>query len=224
MKNDGLIPVIAIPILNRYDLLDASLDAVDFPIGEILVINNGPEIYRSRRKDLNVRILNLPSNLGMAGSWNLAIKLYPHENFWVFASADTIWKPGGLEKLFNASGKSRLVTTHRGFCVFSLGEDIVRGVGLFDEYFYPYLFEDSDYAERVRIYSNNNNVERVEIDDVFDKSIGDGTTVSSDQKIKEKYAETSQKNKSYFDSKMSQNFRKTGEWNIDVRRSQEWLQ
>ena len=224
MKNDGLIPVIAIPILNRYDLLDASLDAVDFPIGEILVINNGLEIYRSRRKDLNVRILNLPSNLGIAGSWNLAIKLYPHENFWVFASADTIWKPGGLEKLFNASGKSRLVTTHRGFCAFSLGEDLERGVGLFDEYFYPYLFEDSDYAERVRIYNNNNNVEMVDIDNVFDKNIGDGTTVSSDQKIKEKYAETSQKNKSYFDSKMSQNFRKTGEWNIDVRRSQEWLQ
>jgi hypothetical protein len=223
MKEDGFIPVISIPILNRYDLLDASLDAVDFPVGEILIINNGPEIYQPNRKDLNVRVLNLPSNLGISASWNLAIKLYPHESFWVFASADTIWRPGGLEKLFNTSGKSRLVTTHRGFCVFSLGEDLVRGVGLFDEYFYPYLFEDSDYAERVRIYNKNNNVEMMDIDDVFDKTIGDGTTVSSDSKIKEKYVETSKKNKNYFDLKASQNFQKIGEWNMDVRRSQEWL-
>lgn len=223
MKENRLIPVISIPILNRYDLLDASLNAVDFPVGEILIINNGPEIYQPKRKDLNVRVLNLPSNLGISASWNLAIKLYPHESFWVFASADTIWRPGGLEKLFNTSGKSRLVTTHRGFCVFSLGEDLVRGVGLFDEYFYPYLFEDSDYAERVRVYNKNNNVEMMDIDDVFDKTIGDGTTVSSDSKIKEKYVETSKKNKSYFDLKASQNFQKIGEWNIDVRRSQEWL-
>ena len=223
MKEDGFIPVISIPILNRYDLLDASLDAVDFPVGEILIINNGKEIYQPKRKDLNVRVLNLPSNLGISASWNLAIKLYPHESFWVFASADTIWRPGGLEKLFNASGKSRLVTTHRGFCVFSLGEDLVGGVGLFDEYFYPYLFEDSDYAERVRIYNKNNNSEMTDLDDVFDKTIGDGTTVSSDSKIKEKYVETSKKNKHYFDLKASQNFQKTGEWNIDVRRSQEWL-
>jgi hypothetical protein len=223
MKEDGFIPVISIPILNRYDLLDASLDAVDFPVGEILIINNGPEIYQPKRKDLSVRVLNLPSNLGISASWNLAIKLYPHESFWVFASADTIWRPGGLEKLFNTSGKSRLVTTHRGFCVFSLGEDLVRGVGLFDEYFYPYLFEDSDYAERVRIYNKNNNVEMMDIDDVFDKTIGDGTTVSSDSKIKEKYVETSKKNKNYFDLKASQNFQKIGEWNMDVRRSQEWL-
>jgi GT2 family glycosyltransferase len=212
-----------VPVLNRYDLLDASLDAVDFPVGEILIINNGPEIYQPKRKDLSVRVLNLPSNLGISASWNLAIKLYPHESFWVFASADTIWRPGGLEKLFNTSGKSRLVTTHRGFCVFSLGEDLVRGVGLFDEYFYPYLFEDSDYAERVRIYNKNNNAEMMDVDDVFDKTIGDGTTVSSDSKIKEKYVETSKKNKNYFDLKASQNFQKTGEWNIDVRRSQEWL-
>ena len=218
-----MIPILSVPVLNRYDLLDASIDAVDFPVGEILIINNGTEIYQPKRKDLNVRVLNLPSNLGISASWNLAIKLYPHESFWVFASADTVWRPGGLKKLSDTSGKSRLVTTHRGFCVFSLGEDLVRGVGLFDEYFYPYLFEDSDYAERVRIYKKNNNAEMMDIDDVFDKNIGDGTTVSSDSKIKEKYIETSKKNKTYFDSKVSQNFQKTGEWNIDVRRSQEWL-
>lgn len=228
-----MIPILSVPVLNRYDLLDASLDAVDFPIREILIINNGKEIYEPKRKDLNLRVLNLPSNLGMSGSWNLAIKLYPHDMFWVFASADTIWQPGGLERLFNASGKTRLVTTHRGFCVFSLGEEVVRRVGLFDEYFYPYLFEDSDYYERVRTYprtavsGNNdstNDLEILDVDDVFDKSIGDGTTVESDPKLKERYFETSKNNKEYFNLKASQRVpMQNGGWNIDRRRSQEWL-
>jgi GT2 family glycosyltransferase len=86
-----MIPVLSIPVLNRYDLLDKNLELIDFPIKEILIINNGKEDYNPKRKDLNVRVLNLPSNLGMAGSWNLTIKLYPHEKFWLFSSADTHW-------------------------------------------------------------------------------------------------------------------------------------
>ena len=220
-----MIPVISIPILNRYDLLDKSLDSVDFDVKEILIVNNGREAYEPKRKDLNIRVLNLPSNLGMSGSWNLTIKLYPHESFWVFASADTIWKPGSLKKIFDVSGKSKLVTTHRGLCVFSLGENVVREIGLFDEYFYPYLFEDSDYVERlnINIRSGNGKLESLDLEDIFDKSIGDGTTVSSDSKLKEKSVETYKKNKDYFDLKRSQNFQKNGEWNIDIRRSQEWL-
>lgn len=220
-----MIPVISIPILNRYDLLDKSLDSVDFDVKEILIVNNGRETYEPKRKDLNIRVLNLPSNLGMSGSWNLTIKLYPHESFWVFASADTIWKPGSLKKIFDVSGKSKLVTTHRGLCVFSLGENVVREIGLFDEYFYPYLFEDSDYVERlnINIRSGNGKLESLDLEDIFDKSIGDGTTVSSDSKLKEKSVETYKKNKDYFDLKRSQNFQKNGEWNIDIRRSQEWL-
>jgi hypothetical protein len=220
-----VIPVISIPILNRYDLLDKSLDSVDFDVKEILIVNNGRETYKPKRKDLNIRVLNLPSNLGMSGSWNLTIKLYPHESFWVFASADTIWKPGSLKKIFDVSGKSKLVTTHRGLCVFSLGENVVREIGLFDEYFYPYLFEDSDYVERlnINIRSGNGKLESLDLEDIFDKSIGDGTTVSSDLKLKEKSVETYKKNKDYFDLKRSQNFQKNGEWNIDIRRSQEWL-
>lgn len=221
-----MIPVISVPILNRYDLLDKSLEAIDFEVKEILVINNGIENYVPKRKDLNIRVLNLPSNLGMSGSWNLTIKLYPHEKFWIFSSADTIWEPGGLKKLFDASGESRLVTTHRGFCVFSLGENVVRKIGLFDESYYPYLFEDSDYSDRVRlsiIDGNKNNLELVDISNVFDKSIGDGTTVASDLKLKRKIGDIHKKNQDYYNLKKSQDFKMIGDWNIDIRRSQEWL-
>ena len=72
-----MIPVLIIPILNRYDLLDESLSSIDYPIGDILIINNGKENYIPKEKDLNIRVLNLPSNLGVSGSWNLGIKLFP---------------------------------------------------------------------------------------------------------------------------------------------------
>ena len=199
-----MIPVLAIPVLNRYDLLDQNLNTIDYPIKEILIINNGKEFYESPRKDLNVRVLNLPSNLGMSGSWNLTIKLYPHEPFWIFSSADTHWIPGSLEQLYNASGKDNLVMTTEAWSCFSLGENIVREVGLFDEYFYPIYFEDNDYYERVmRSSMKNGYVEgkiKVRVPD------GASQTIRSDDNLRNRNDETFLLNKEYFDKKNSENF------------------
>lgn len=219
-----MIPVLAIPVLNRYDLLDENLDLIDFPIEEILIINNGKEVYKPKRKDLNVRVLNLPSNLGMSGSWNLTIKLYPHEKFWVFSSADTHWIPGSLQKLYELSNESRMVTTTESFSCFSLGENIVRTIGLFDEYFYPYVFEDSDYAERLNIaIKNGSPLEFLHRYVEISVPYGAAQTILSDPDLLKKSDETYQKNKAYWELKQSQNHEVMGNWNIDVRRNQEWL-
>ena len=219
-----MIPILSIPVLNRYDLLDENLNLIDFPIKEILIINNGKEEYHPKKKDLNIRVLKLPSNLGMSGSWNLTIKLYPHEKFWVFSSADTHWLPGSLEHLYKISGESRMVTTTESFSCFSLGENVVRTVGLFDEYFYPYIFEDSDYAERVGIAIKNGHPLEF-FHRAVDISVpyGPAQTVLSDPELFKKSNETYQKNKEYWELKKSQNHEIMGEWNIDRRRSQEWL-
>jgi hypothetical protein len=221
-----MIPILSIPVLNRYDLLDENLSLIDYPIKEILIINNGKEIYTPKRKDLNVRVLNLPSNLGMAGSWNLTIKLYPHEKFWVFSSADTHWVPGSLQKLYELSNESTMVTTTESFSCFSLGENIVREIGLFDEYFYPYVFEDSDYAERLNIARKKNKNSLEFLHKVVEVKVpyGASQTILSDPELLKKSNETYQKNKDYWELKQSQNHSIMGEWNIDVRRSQEWLQ
>ena len=216
-----MIPVLAIPVLNRYDLLDQNLNTIDYPIKEILIINNGKDVYESPRKDLNVRVLNLPSNLGMSGSWNLTIKLYPHEPFWIFSSADTHWIPGSLEQLYNASGKDNLVMTTEAWSCFSLGENIVREVGLFDEYFYPIYFEDNDYYERVM----RSSVKSGYVEGKIKVRVPDGAsqTIRSDNNLKNRNDETFLLNKEYFDKKNSQNFEIEGKWNIDKRRENEWL-
>ena len=217
-----MIPVLAIPVLNRYDLLDQNLETIDFPIGEILIINNGKEPYKTKRKDLNVRVLNLPSNLGMSGSWNLTIKLYPHKPYWVFSSADTHWIPGALEKIYNASNKDKLVMTNEGWSCFSIGEDLIREVGLFDEFFYPIYFEDNDYYERVM----RSNLKNGYISGTIEVNAPHGAsqTINSDEKLKTRNNETFVVNEVYFQQKKFEDFKINGVWNIDRRRAQEWLQ
>ena len=222
-----MIPILSIPVLNRYDLLDENLGLIDYPIKEILIINNGKEIYEPKRKDLNVRVLNLPSNLGMSGSWNLTIKLYPHEKYWMFSSADTHWIPGSLQKLHEISGKSKMICSSEGFSCFSVGEEVVRQVGLFDEYFYPIVHEDDDYRERVMVYNLENPSNRLEfLNKAVDVSVpyGISQTIKSDPDLLQRHYETHNYNKEYLELKKSQNFKIMGNWDIDVRRNQEWLQ
>ena len=216
-----MIPVLIIPVLNRYDLLDDNLNTIDYPIGEILIINNGKETYEPKRKDLNVRVLNLPSNLGMSGSWNLGIKLYPHQEYWIYSSADTHWVPGALEKLNAASGKDKLIMTTEAWSCFSIGENIIREVGLFDEFFYPIYFEDNDYYERVM----RSSVKDGYVNGTIEVNVPHGAsqTINSDKNLKKRNNETFVVNEEYFQQKKNQDFKINGVWNIDRRRSQEWL-
>ena len=50
------IPVLIIPVLNRYDLLDEALQSIDYPIDNILIINNGLEKYDPDFSNLNLKI------------------------------------------------------------------------------------------------------------------------------------------------------------------------
>lgn len=216
-----MIPVLIIPVLNRHDLLDKNLKSIDYPIGEILIINNNPNTNYTPPMGVDARVLNLPSNLGMSGSWNLGIKLYPHEQYWIYSSADTHWVPGSLEKLNAASGKDKLVMTTEGWSCFSIGEDIIRNVGLFDEFFYPIYFEDNDYYERVM----RSNMKDGYVSGAIKVNVPHGAsqTINSDEKLKTRNNETFQVNESYFNQKKLEDFKVNGTWNIDRRRSQEWL-
>lgn len=221
-----MIPLLSIPVLNRYDLLDTNLELIDFPIKEILIINNGTQEYIPKRKDLNIRVLNLPSNLGMSGSWNLTIKLYPHEKYWLFSSVDTHWTPGSLEKFYESSGESKMIASTEGFSCFSIGENVIRRVGLFDEKFYPYTAEDDDYRERFfRVAKQDNPTVLIYRNDFINVTapFGPAQTIASDKKLQERYAATKEKNKKYYLLKESEDFLTMGSWDIDVRRDQEWL-
>ena len=216
-----MIPVLIIPILNRYDLLDHNLSLIDYEVKEVLIINNGKEKYVPKRTDLNIRVLDLPSNLGMSASWNLGIKLYPHEEYWMISSADTFWIPGTMKQLDDLSGKDKLIMSAEAWSCFTIGEEIIRSVGLFDEYYYPIYFEDNDYYERVM---------RSDVKDGYVSSgirlntpHGASQTIKSDEKLMNRNHETFVINQSYFEEKKRTDDWTPRVWNIDRRRSQEWL-
>ncbi len=91
------------PVLNRYDLLQRMLNSVDVPVEHLLVIDNGPgeDLFFSD-KFVNVTVLAMPANLGVAGSWNLGIKSFPYAQRWFIASNDVVFEPGSLEALSKA--------------------------------------------------------------------------------------------------------------------------
>jgi GT2 family glycosyltransferase len=142
------VPVLIVPVLNRYDLLDNLLDSINYPIDNIFVVDNGGSYSTSRT---NVKVMNMPTNLGVAASWNLGIKCYPHLPYWTFMAIDAGLKEDTLQKTAEYSNENVMVISNYGFSYFSIGAEIIKYVGLFDENYVPAYYEDTDFEKRVRL-------------------------------------------------------------------------
>lgn len=143
-----------VPILARPELLYQMLDSIDYPVGDLVVIDNGAGVDPERIADSDQIerswLLPSPTNLGVATSWNFGIKATPHAPWWLIVNFDVTWPAGSLAGFDtkDASSVVRLVRHAQPWCAFSVGEEVVRQVGLFDEYLYPAYCEDNDYEVR----------------------------------------------------------------------------
>ena len=215
-----MIPNLTIPVLNRYDLLDRMMQSIDYPVKHLLVIDNNPHSHQRIKPPRWVNQmswLHLPSNLGVAASWNLGIKLFPHDPVWTFASNDMWFRPGDLERLSEAhSGSLTLSQYAPHFHTFAIGENVVSRVGLFDECFYPAYFEDNDMMRRVQFAGLP--IVRVDVAPGHDNS----STLYSDPRFTGRNAETFQRNQKLFAHKSA-----AGDmgfsWSLQSRRLGEWL-
>lgn len=218
------IPVIIYPVLNRFDLLSKSLASIDHEVDEILIINNSTvdsntDNLKEEFPHLNLRIVNLPSNQGIAGSWNLGIKFYPWAPYWLIGSADTSFLPGTLEKFEQMSGPTNFVKSTAAWSCFSLGEEVVKRVGLFDEYIYPAYFEDNDYEDRMNLAGVN--VISQDLPQVDDS--GGSQTIKSDKNYQNKNYKTFELNKDYYNQKKASGDYSTKGWDLHRRRKNEWI-
>ena len=210
------IPVMIVPILNRYDLLENMLASINYPIDNILIIDNGG----SFKTDQNVKVLNMPANLGLSAAWNLGIKCYPDSKYWLFASADTTWGESALQEIDSLSGPNKLLLTNDAYGCFSVGENVIEQVGLFDEYFYPIYFEDNDFHERVARFCPENTITSTSIQTAPESG---SQTINSDDKLKNRNHETFLNNQEYYEYKRNGNFENPKPWSLSRRREQEWL-
>jgi GT2 family glycosyltransferase len=211
------IPVLIVPILNRYDLLNSMLESINYPIDNILIIDNGGQFKTEKE---NVKVLNMPANLGMSAAWNLGIKCYPHSKYWLFASADTTWSDTALKQIDDLSGSDKLILTNDAYGCFSVGENVIEKVGIFDEYFYPIYFEDNDFHERVARFCPENTIVSTDISTAPEMG---SQTINSDKNLKNINHETFVKNQEYYKYKQQNNFEISKPWSLSKRRDQEWL-
>lgn len=148
-----MIPVLAIPVINRPDLLADCLRSIDVPVERLIVIDNSGtgalgDVTTQIRPD--ALIVDPPSNLGVAASWNLAIRTTPDAPWWCIANADTVLGSGDLAYFAEVMAQPgpRWVGMNGDWRVFGLNREAVELVGLFDENYHPIYCEDADYEHR----------------------------------------------------------------------------
>lgn len=148
-----MIPLIGVPTLTRHDLCDRMLASIDYPVQDLIVVDNKPDSWEPIKPELVERIhhIRLPQNLGVAGSWNLILKTSPFSASWCIVNDDIVFQPGALETIANSlrSDALQFFAVSPKWAAFAIGEDVVKKVGLFCELFHPAYFEDNDYERRV---------------------------------------------------------------------------
>jgi hypothetical protein len=147
-----------VPVLNRYDLLDRMIASIDYPIGHLLIVDNGASwVLEDMQIDVPACVemttyLPMPANLGWLrhGIWGSSRFRMLNAGF----SRRMTWSlhPGALERLSEArTDEITLSKMFPNWQTFALGYEAVRRVGLFDEAFFPAFCEDNDYvSERSR--------------------------------------------------------------------------
>lgn len=216
---DLMLPNLIVPVLNRYDLLQRMLDSIDFPIRDLLIIDNGNDLGRVRfpKPVLNSHVLSMPANLGVAASWNLGIKLFPHDTNWFFTSNDVRFGPGALERLSQARRDTlTLSDVFPYWHVFSVGDEALRRVGLFDESIYPAYGEDVEWMSRCAHYG-------VETDPIPVNTHHDNSsTILSDERLRELNHRTHGSNMRYVSDKRERQDFSEGGWSLERRRENAW--
>lgn len=214
-----MIPVMVVPILARPDLLDQMLNTVDHPVDTLIVIDNGgvlPGDFAHREWADNGYLIRSPSNLGVATSWNLGIKMTPHVPWWLIVNFDVEWPAGSLAR-FDTEDAARVVrlnSSQQPWCAFSIGEDVVRTVGLFDEMFHPAYLEDTDYQRRCEAAGAP--VLRADIPVTHHNS----STLSAGYRLDNEATYLS--NINYHRSKLARNELSEGGWSLTRRRANSW--
>ena len=96
---------LGVPVLNRGDLLLRLVASIDVPADVLVVVNSiGPtddsvaaavdELERTKRSEVNVSIVRVEGNLGVAGSWNFILDHFGGDC--VISNSDIEFAPGVL--------------------------------------------------------------------------------------------------------------------------------
>lgn len=211
-----LVPSLIVPVLTEHHRVDQMLNSFTGRIGDLVVIDNGPcDWYPRAAHAERVWHLRMPSNLGVAASWNLGVKATPYSAGWLIVNHDVVFGGHGVEDFFVDCSPSNLVLGGKPpWSCFWLGSEVVKKVGLFHEGFHPAYFEDNDYEVRVQrkgcdivrstaaIYHRNS------------------STLNSSDRFKQRNAATFDANRLLFEERMTQD--QPLDWDLSRRLELGW--
>lgn len=148
-----MIPVMIVAVLARPELLHRMLASIDHPVGTLVVIDNGhclPDGIERNELISSAYVLRMPSNLGVATSWNLGIKATPFAPWWLVCGFDVVWPAGALAAFAAAADRDSIALSagHPPWTAFTIGDRVIEAVGLFDESLHPAYYEDDDMTRR----------------------------------------------------------------------------
>ena len=177
-----MLATVVIPVLNRMDLLKRCVDSIDYEIDKLIIINNGQETIPAFFNDFikETYILYMPSNLGVATSWNLGIKSTPYSDGWVFLNSDAWFNPGALKEYLSTVKRNNIQLVSEDvvlppWCCAWIGANVVEKIGLFCEGFYPAYFEDWDYERRAKAAGFEITVSQAEVNHEWSSTIKSNT-------------------------------------------------
>jgi GT2 family glycosyltransferase len=187
-------------------------------IETLIVIDNGNSGWKpSTDKASNVHCWTMPSNLGVAASWNLGIKATPKSEGWMIVNHDIVFGENGVAEFFGLASRSNIVLGGKPnwSCVW-IGSDVVKKVGIFHEGYHPAYFEDNDYELRARAL---NVPVALSMAPIFHRN---SSTLQSSSQFQERNAKTFQANRELFEERVKAGNIPDKEWDLQRRLDLSW--
>jgi GT2 family glycosyltransferase len=214
-----MIPVLGVPVLKNHERLQRALERIDYPVERLVIVDqSGKENWRPEKPAMvtHMTVLNFPHAMGVAPSWNIIIKATPFAPYWLFINDDVVPQAGSFKILAEAARTDAIVIpTVARFSFFTIGEEIIKDVGMFDERFYPMYYEDSEYLNRMAGFQRP--VIEIQCPVHHDTS----STIHADG-YAPKNNITFPRLHEYYMSKISRKDYSEGGWSLKVRRDNSW--
>ena len=157
------IPVIGIAIVNGIHWLNRLIWSIDYPVNNLVIWNNNGKGELDEQLDLikqikhplidKIHICNLPQNIGLSAAWNMTIKSFAMEKYWILVNHDVAFTEGFLKEMVEHTKDNEVGMVHGksgdfdlpSYDLFLIKDWVVKQYGLFDENLYPAYCEDADY-------------------------------------------------------------------------------
>ena len=214
-----VIPVLGFCTLKRFDLAERLLASIDYPVENLVIIDNsGTQSWTPSKPDLveKMWVIQVPYGLGLIGAWNLIVKSTPYAPYWVLVNDDAWFEPGSLEKVEAEVDTEALnfLNIVPAWSAVVFGEGMVDKVGLYDERFYPLYFDDNDLERRVDQAGVPKKTIQAKVHHENSSTLNSGFQVANSRSFAA--------NARLFDDKQADGDFSQGEWTLKTRRANRW--